>query len=150
VGQIDGLGLAHAEIEIVGSVHGTNRNAGVAGSAAVVHIARTLSDHNVKIPWLTRDLLDLGHGKEAYFGVLLDSLKVDFKPTGGRTELGKIFVELGNPPPQVGLFLDDDDFEADLGRLYSSADTGNPSSDYQDTAVNGASSLGWSALVVHG
>ena len=129
MGEVNGLGRVHAEVEGVGPIDRTDGHAGVAPGAPVVDVAGMLHNRDIEIPGPPRNALDLGQGGEPDLGIILHSLEVDLEAAVRGAKLGEISVELGHPSAQIRLFLDEKDFISGFRRLYGGGDPGDPAAD---------------------
>ena len=137
IGQIGRFGLVQTVVEIVDPPLGAGFCTGMTRHATIIDVARVHLDGDVEITGAAADLGNFRHGIKSDVGIFFDPAKVDFQTAGGRAELGKISVELGNPAAQVGGLLGDDYLRPGFRRLQGRGEAADASPDDQNLAIFG-------------
>jgi len=135
IGEIGPLAFAEPIVVLVVELGRDGFFTVTAGGAALVDVTRGELDGRGITSRLALDVRHLRHGEHPQVGIHLGAALVDLQTAGGETQLGEVFIELGDASTQIRALLDQHDLLPGLGGLQRCSHAADATTDHQDGLV---------------
>ena len=132
VRKVGGLGLAHAEVEVVRPLDLAGLRAHVAPRALVVHEAGLRLDGHIEVALGAGYLFHLSHGIDRHVTIVFDALVLDLQTAVRGTELPEVLVQLRHAAAEIGVLFHDDHIGTRLRGFYCRREAGKAAADNQN------------------